>query len=114
LTAKAWDFLSLADGWGDFHVSFAHLESGATVKAPSITHAAAPLVVHGRMTVTTKVHGTIRFRAGMGAVVAIDELYSLEPDTGAIVVIVESDELILSLSAISTPGVSLGKHGPGM
>ncbi len=33
-------FLPLADGTGDTHVSCLHLEQGATVPAPSTTHAA--------------------------------------------------------------------------
>jgi hypothetical protein len=45
--AKGVRFLPLADGTADSHVSCAHLEPGATIQAPSITHAAALLVVHG-------------------------------------------------------------------
>jgi hypothetical protein len=40
-------FLPLADGTGDTHVSCLHMEEGASIPAPSITHAATLLVVHG-------------------------------------------------------------------
>jgi hypothetical protein len=46
-------FLPLADGTGDTHISCLHLEQGARVNAPSISHAATLLVVRGRITITT-------------------------------------------------------------
>jgi hypothetical protein len=45
--AKGVRFLPLADGAGKGHVACAHLGPGATIDAPSLTHAAALLVVHG-------------------------------------------------------------------
>src|SRR5450631_829755 len=97
-------FLPLADGYGDTHLSCVHLEEGATIKAPAITHAAALLVVHGRITITThEVESKIRFLAGMGAVFAHEERYSLESDTGAILLIVESEELTPHARGIASP-----------
>jgi mannose-6-phosphate isomerase-like protein (cupin superfamily) len=98
-------FLPLADGQGDTHVSCAHLEAGATINAPSLTHAAALLVVHGRMTITSE-HGEPRntdIHSGMGIVVARGEPYSFKSDSGAILLIVESQELTAHARAISTP-----------
>src|SRR5260370_39376055 len=83
--AKGVRFLPLADGTGESHLSCAHLEPGATVNAPSLTHGAALLVVHGRITITTYDGAGIRLRAGVGAVFGRDEPYSIESDTGAIV-----------------------------
>jgi hypothetical protein len=38
-------FLPLVDGTGDTHISCLHLEQGASIAAPSISHAATLLVV---------------------------------------------------------------------
>jgi len=46
-------FLPLADGNGNSHISCLHLERNAKVSSPSLTHAAALLVVDGRLTVET-------------------------------------------------------------
>ena len=52
--AKRVSFVPLAEGRGASHVSCAHLEPGAKIEAPSLTHAATLLVVHGLNTVETK------------------------------------------------------------
>jgi hypothetical protein len=71
-------FLPLADGQGDTHISCLHLKIDGKIEAPSIIHAAALLVVHGRVTI--------------------------EPhDTGAILLLVEAQELTAHARAISTP-----------
>jgi hypothetical protein len=110
--AKGVRFLPLADGTGDSHVSCAHLQPGATVNAPSLTHAAALLVVHGRITITTQHRARIRLLAGMGAVFGSDEPYSMESDTGGIVLIVESDALTAHTRGISTPERIAGQTWP--
>ena len=51
--SKGVRFVPLADGFGDSHVGCAHLDPGATIEAPSLTHAAALLVVHGSVTIET-------------------------------------------------------------
>jgi hypothetical protein len=48
----------------------------------------------------------------MGVVFDSDELYSIESDAGAIVLIVESDELTPLLRGISTPGRIAGQSWP--
>jgi hypothetical protein len=98
-------FLPLADGHGETHVSCVYLRSGATICAPSLTQAATLLVVHGRMTITSE-HGEPRntdIHSGMGVVVAREEPYSFKSDSGAILLIVESQELTAHAHAISTP-----------
>jgi hypothetical protein len=52
--AEGAHFLPLADGNGDTHVSCVHLRSGTTISAPSLTHAATLLIVHGRITITSE------------------------------------------------------------
>jgi len=96
-------FVPLADGTGDTHVSCLHLEKGGRITAPSITHAATLLVVHGRITITTQLGARIRFSGGMGAVFDRHEPYTLEADTTAILLIVEADELKAHPRGISTP-----------
>jgi redox-sensitive bicupin YhaK (pirin superfamily) len=97
-------FLPLADGEGNSHISCLHLEMGGKIEAPSITHAAALLVVHGRVTIEPGDTGArINFAGGMGAVFKQNEPYTLRSETGAILLLVESQELTAHARAISTP-----------
>ena len=106
-------FLPLADGEGNTHISCLHLSTGGKVPSPSTTHAAALLVVHGRITVETPFpRSQIDIHAGMGAVFDKDETYSLKSEEGAIVLIVESDHLLVSDRAISTPKRIAGATWP--
>jgi hypothetical protein len=106
-------FLPLADGTGDTHVSCLHLEKGARVNAPSISHAATLLVVHdGRITITTHLDAWIRFSGGMGAVFTDHEPYTIESATGAIVLIVEAVEFTPHARGISTPQRIAGATWP--
>ena len=106
-------FLPLADGQGDTHVSCAHLDPDAEIQAPSLTHAAALLVIHRRITITqllTTAH--INIHAGMGAVFAKEEPYTFCSDLGAIVLLAESDELIPHPRGISSPERIAGQTWP--
>jgi redox-sensitive bicupin YhaK (pirin superfamily) len=98
-------FLPLADGEGDTHISCLHLERDGKIEAPSISHAAALLVVHGRITITGEHAGprNTKIHAGMGIVVGREEPYSFKSESGAILLIVESQELTAHARAISTP-----------
>jgi redox-sensitive bicupin YhaK (pirin superfamily) len=101
--ASAASFLPLADGQGDTHISCLHLEIGGKIEAPSISHAAALLIVHGRVTIESGIGARIKFSGGMGALFGPNEPYTLKSDTGAIVLIVESQELTAHARGISTP-----------
>jgi len=101
--AAAASFLPLADGEGDTHISCLHLEMGGKIEAPSISHAAALLIVHGRVTIESDIGTRIKFSGGMGALFSPNEPYTLKSDTGAILLIVESQELNAHVRAISTP-----------
>jgi hypothetical protein len=97
-------FLPLADGQGDTHISCLHLEMNGKIEAPSITHAVALLVVHGRVSIEPDdTHAKINIHAGMGAVFSPNEPYALESGTGAILLLVESQELIPHTRALSSP-----------
>jgi hypothetical protein len=100
--ASGASFLPLGCGNGNSHISCLHLETGAEISSPSLSHAAALLCVHGRITVTTP-FARIDVHAGMGAVLEKGEPYSLTSDEGAILLIVESQELTAHARAISTP-----------
>jgi hypothetical protein len=64
----------------------------------------AELCVHGCLSVKTRFPETqINLHAGMGAILDQDEAYSLSSEEGAILLIIESDQLIPSDRAISTP-----------
>ena len=111
--ATAVSFLPLADGNGNSHISCLHLERNAKVSSPSLTHAAALLVVHGRMTVETpNPQIRIEIHAGSGCIVEKDDAYSLESE-GAILLIVESEELTAHARAISTHQGIAGARWPG-
>jgi len=88
LDAAGASFLPLADGKGNTHISCLHLESGAKISSPSLTHAAALLCVHGRITVPTHQSG-INIHAGSGCVFEKNEPYFLTSDSGAVLLIVE-------------------------
>jgi redox-sensitive bicupin YhaK (pirin superfamily) len=106
-------FLPLAEGEGNSHISCLHLEIGGKIETPSITHAAALLVVHGRITVETPTPLIrIDIHAGMGAILDKDEAYSLKSEEGAIVLVIESDHLQPSERAISTPQRIAGATWP--
>lgn len=105
--------LPLADGNGSSHISCLHIEMGGKVESPSLSHAAALLVVHGRVTVTARFPETqIDIHAGMGAVLEKDEPFSLSSEEGAILLIVESDQLLAFGRAISTPQRIAGATWP--
>ena len=105
-------FVPLADGTGDSHLSCLHLEKGGSISAPSISHGATLLVVHGRMTITTHIGARIEFSGGMGAVFNPNEPYTLESDAGAIVLIVEADQLRPHQRGVSTPERIMGQKWP--
>jgi redox-sensitive bicupin YhaK (pirin superfamily) len=106
-------FVPLGDGHGNVHLTCLHMEEGGTITAPSIDHAAALLVVHGRISVTTTAP-TIRIdiHAGMGCVFDAGERYALESATGAIVIIVEADPLAAHDRGISSPERIAGARWP--
>jgi hypothetical protein len=103
-------FLPLVDGTSECHVSCAQLDPGAKIPAPSLTHAAALLVVHGKVTVWADCR--IELFGGMGGVLAKGEAYSLETDIGAIILLVESDELTAHRRGISSPDRIAGQTWP--
>src|ERR1700689_4826432 len=53
-------FLPLADA-GDTHISCLHLEMGSKVESPSLSHATALLIVHGRVTIEQAPGPRIKF-----------------------------------------------------
>src|SRR5258708_39746534 len=91
--ASGASFLPLADGKGDTHISCFHLDMDGKIEAPAITHVAALLIVHGRVTIESDIGARIKFSGGMGAVFSPNEPYTLKAETEAILLIVESQEL---------------------
>lgn len=78
-------FLPLAEGNGNSHISCLHLGIGGKVESPSLTHAAALLVVHGCITVETPTPQIrIDIHAGSGCIAEKHEAYSLKSEEGAI------------------------------
>lgn len=72
--AKGVGFVPLADGGGDTHVSCAHLSPDAVIDAPSLTHAATMLVVHGRIVSFRQACLTpvgVRWRSGAGLIAGV-------------------------------------------
>jgi hypothetical protein len=107
------NFLPLAECLGNGQISCLHLEMCGKVDSPSIIHAAALMVVHGSLTVTTEVPFIrIDVHAGMGCVLDQQEAYSLKSEEGAIVIIVESEALSADKRAISSPNRIAGATWP--
>jgi redox-sensitive bicupin YhaK (pirin superfamily) len=97
-------FVSLADGIDESHLGCAHLDPGATIESAPQTHAAALLVVHGRVTIGTHHPSSrVQVHAGMGCVFAKDERYTMHSESSAIILIVEADKLDAEPRGISTP-----------
>jgi hypothetical protein len=109
-TATHWG--PLVDGYGGNHVGCVHLEAGARIPKPSLTHAATLRVVHGRMTVMTEHEARIEILAGVGAVLERHEPYSITSDIGALVLVVESDTLRANIRGVSTPQRIAGQTWP--
>jgi hypothetical protein len=97
-------FVPLADGTGDTHLGCAHLFPGATIRSPSLSHAATLLVVHGQVAIRTKnPKSHINLSGGMGGVLRKDERYSLTSETGAILLIIEAEQLAAHPRGLSSP-----------
>ena len=97
-------FVPLMEGQGNSQISCLHLGSKSKIASPSLAHAAALLVVRGRITVTTH-HPQLQIDvlAGMGCVFEAREPYAIESETGAIVIIIEAECLAAHERGISTP-----------
>ena len=107
-------FVPLAQGHGTASLSALHLEPGARLQTPSISHAAALLVVHGRIKIVRSAPASvIVIHAGMGAVFGPEEPYAMECEEGAVALIVEADGLIADARGISTPERIAGQRWPG-
>jgi hypothetical protein len=105
-------FLPLADGEVNTHISCLHLEMGGKVESPSLSHATALRIAHGRVTVEQSPGPRIKFSGGMGAVFERNEPHTLKSETEAILLIVESQELSAHARAISTPQRIEGARWP--
>jgi len=112
--ARGVRFVPLADGEGETHIACAHLSPGAAITTPSVTHAAALLVVHGQLTITSTrgIPANITIHAGMGSIFAPNEPYTLKSDTGAIILVVETDTIEAHERGISTPQRIAGAQWP--
>jgi hypothetical protein len=86
--AKGVRFLPLADGHGDTHLSCVHLNPGATINR------------------------NINISAGIGAVFDPREPYTFKSDPGAILLIVEAEQLSAHERGISTPERIAGQTWP--
>jgi hypothetical protein len=85
---------------------------GATIRSPSLSHAATLLVVHGQVAVRTKdPRSHINLSGGMGGVLRKDERYSLTSETGAIIVIIEAEQLTAHPGASLLPSASTATRG---
>ena len=103
----------LADGSGDTHLTCLHLSPKAYILDPPITHSHALLVVSGRVTVLFVNDGRAFLSAGVGVVIDAGDRYSIESETGAIIIAVECKELTPTERAISTPERIMGQRWPG-
>jgi hypothetical protein len=103
----------LVRGSGATRLTCLHLFPKAYLLDAPITDAHALLVVSGRMTVVF-LHGARAFlSAGVGVFIDAGDRYSIESETGAIIIAVECKELAPTERAISTPERIIGQRWPG-
>lgn len=112
--ARETALVNLANGEGTSQISCLHLARGAQVLEPPATHACALLLVHGRMTVTATNTGMrLAVEAGVGVTVEAGERYTLESETGAVVIAIDAQHIEPTPAGISTPGRIAGQRWPG-
>jgi hypothetical protein len=104
-------FLRLADGERNSHIGCLHLETDAKVFI-ILTGPRRSLTLRPRPHYRDNHAARINIHAGMGAVFEKKEPYSLTSDPGAILLIVESDDLETHERAISTPQRIAGQSWP--
>lgn len=106
--------VNLANADGASQISCLHLAPGAQVLEPPATHDCALLLVHGRMTVTAHDTGVrLALEAGVGITVGTGERYTLESETGAIVIAIDAPRINPTAAGISTPQRTGGQRWPG-
>jgi len=106
--------IDLANGRGDTRISCLHLAAGAEILEPPATHDCAVLLVHGRITLAAADTGLrLELLAGVGVLVKTGERYTLESEQGAILLVVEAQELKATRQGISTPQRITGQRWPG-
>lgn len=112
--ARKTALVNLANSQGTSQVSCLHLSPGAQILEPPATHDCALLLVHGRMTVTATHTGMrLALDAGVGVTVRAGEHYTLESETGAIVIAVDARHIVPTPAGISTPARIAGQRWPG-
>ena len=106
----------LADGAGadETYVSCLHFEPGGWIADPPTGRDSAILAVHGEVILHEARWGMrLDLSPGVGVVINADVRYRLESEAGAILLIVESEQLEATESGLSTPERVLGALWPG-
>ena len=109
-------FVSLADGAGEDEtfVSCLHLEPGGWISDPPTDRDNTLLVVHGAVRLTSSTHTPrVRMSCGMGSVRSAGTRYTLDSESGAILLVVEAERLKATDSGVSTPERIMGAVWPG-
>lgn len=106
-------FVPLADGCGDAHVSCLHMTPGATISAPPDTDDCLLLFLHGTAVFRADHGPMLELQAGVRLVLRAAEHYTLETQSGAVVLTIECDELAAHQRGISTPERIMGQRWPG-
>ncbi|MGH8226501.1 MAG: hypothetical protein ACREU3_01135 [Steroidobacteraceae bacterium] len=114
--ARGIRFLPLAAGptERDARLSCLHLAPGGRIDETPHLHDCALLTVQGRLTLWAEESGgRVDLFAGMGVVLSAGEPAHLESEEGAILLLVESPQLMATAPGLSTPTQIAGQRWPG-
>jgi hypothetical protein len=108
--------VALADGAGadETYVSCLHFEPGGWIIDPPTVRDSALLLVHGAATFFSMETGLrLELSPGLGLTLNADDRYRLMSETGAIILVVESERLEATDAGKSTPERIWGAKWPG-
>ena len=95
-------FVPLADGTGASHVTCLHLAPGARIPKWPLPQDCTVLAVHGEATATTPRGTPVPLAGGVGVLLKAGKPWALESRKGAILILVECDELEAHPSGLSS------------
>jgi hypothetical protein len=105
-------YLPLASASGKSEISCLYMAPGGSIAAARESYDRLILVVNGRVTVTHEYGCIINASAGMGIVLEGTESCLLKCETGAVLITVETEDLVADACGLSTPDRVMGRRWP--
>jgi hypothetical protein len=111
--ARGAQFVPLADGVGDAHIGCLRLAAGGRVPSLPMSQACVLLIVQGELVFEWGTTMRLELSAGVGVVLNAGEQCALVSRDGAILILVQSNDLEAHDCGISTPQRIMGQRWPG-